>query len=135
MSDRIHLQRPGLYRLPGHGLGHWAVGFLGMVALSLMLEGCATYRQNAGKLLASTALAVDAAMRGWREVVHMGKATPEQEAKVKAAFEKYQLAQSAAEAAYTLLMTMGDKSAWPTASAQLTESSTGLTSLIQSFKQ
>ncbi len=134
MNNARMAGQSNLLRLFYHGnrLGH--LGCLGLVALSLMLGGCVTYKQNAGKLLASTALTVDAAMRSWATVVKMGKATDEQQAKVRAAYEKYQMAMTVADAAYTALVSLDDKSLWPLASSQLTDASTSLTTLIQSSK-
>ena len=106
-----------------------------LTALMLaLLTACATYKDNAGKLLASTALTVDATMRGWGAYVRLGKATDDQQAKVRAAYEQYQLAMQAAQAAFTVLIATGNQPAWTTASSTLTSKSTSLTALVQSFQ-
>src|SRR5207247_7755155 len=89
-----------------------------LAALLTLLPACATYKQTAGKLLASTALTVDAAMRSWATVVKMGKATDDQQAKVRSAYEQYQLAMQAAEAAYVVLTGKGERGGWLIASSE-----------------
>jgi hypothetical protein len=65
------------------------------VALALLVIGCVTTQNTAGKLLASTAITVDGVMQGWAAWVVQGQATPPQEVKVKFAYAKYQESMSA----------------------------------------
>ena len=95
----------------------------------LLFVGC----QTSGKFLATTVTTVDAAMKGWAEYVVIGGATEQQQMSVKAAYEKYQVAEQAAEAAYVAAAKYGDDQAWLAASAALQESRTALFTLIASF--
>lgn len=69
-----------------------------MLALSLCFGtvvigcsgGCANPERTAYQTTGVVVLSVDVAMNGWGDYVRAGKATPEDEAKVKAAYEKYQ---------------------------------------------
>ena len=98
------------------------------------LVGCATFQNNAGKTLASAAATVDAAMKGWAAFVVAGGATDAQQAQVRAAYGKYQLAMSAAETAYLTAVKSGDQSAWGTAASALLASQSQLIALVQSFQ-
>lgn len=99
----------------------------------LLVIGCQSFHQNAGKLLASTALTVDAAMRSWANYRVRNNVSTDAEARVKKAYEQYQLSMDAAQAAYTAMVTSGDKSIWQQAAAILQTSSASLTELIGSF--
>lgn len=68
--------------------------------VAILATGCATYLENTGKTLASVAITVDGAMKGWASWVKTGHATQANEDSVKAAYEKYQLAMQTAEDAY-----------------------------------
>lgn len=68
--------------------------------LLLALTGCASYMDTTAKGLSSVAITVDSSMKGWAQWVKMGKATVGDEAKVQAAYEKYQAAMATAESAY-----------------------------------
>lgn len=71
-----------------------------LLLVAFLATGCATYLENTGKTLASVAITVDGAMKGWASWVKSGHATQGDEDKVKAAYEKYQLAMQTAEDAY-----------------------------------
>jgi len=60
------------------------------VAIAGWLCGCATFNTNAYKSIGTAAVAVDASMQAWGAYVRDGKATPAQEATVRAAYERYQ---------------------------------------------
>lgn len=72
------------------------VAFVSMLALGFVIAACApstgcqnperTAYQSTGVVV----LSVDAAMNGWGDYVRAGKASAEDEAKVKAAYLKYQ---------------------------------------------
>lgn len=101
--------------------------------IATMLCGCATWQKNGGKLLASTAVAVDSAMQGWAVWVVDGKATAGDEAKVKLAYIKYQLAMKGASEAYMASVKLGDESIWKRAVAGLMASHDELVALIQNI--
>jgi hypothetical protein len=61
-----------------------------ILAAAFELTGCRSPEQAAYRATGSVALAVDAAMRGWGDYVRAGLATPQQEATVKGAYERYQ---------------------------------------------
>lgn len=108
---------------------------IAIVALaSLVLLGCASFQTNAGKSLVTITKTVDAAMQGWAIWVSLGKATPDQQAKVKAAYEKYQVAELAAEHVYVALSTNADKTPWQQAYAVLVATQGDLLALLKAFK-
>lgn len=98
--------------------------------VATMLCGCATWQKNGGKLIASTAVAVDSAMQGWAVWVVDGKATAGDEAKVKLVYIKYQLAMKAASEAYVASVKLEDKSIWTQAVAGLVAAREELIALI-----
>lgn len=63
--------------------------FLALAAL-LFAVGCANLETTAYRTIGTTAVTVDGAMKGWGDWVRAGKATPKDEAVVKAAYSKYQ---------------------------------------------
>ncbi len=105
--------------------------FLPLIAILLL--GCASFNNTAGKLLVSAAMTVDASMKGWASYVVAGGSTPEQENEVKTLYKKYQAAMSVAQTAYVAAASGGDKTVWNNASAALTASSGALSSLVQTF--
>lgn len=82
------------------GSGGAGTGAMLMLCAMLAGGGCATWQDTDGKLLASTAQSADAAMKGWAAYVADGHAAPAQEAKVMAAYQKYQAAMRVAREAY-----------------------------------
>lgn len=99
--------------------------------------GCKTSQiDTAGQVLATTAVSVDAAMKGWASYVTIsGAATREQQDNVRTLYAHYQSAFSIAQSAYVALATTGDASIWTRAAAALTQSKTALLdylNLIQS---
>jgi len=104
-----------------------------LLALAFLI-GCATFQGNAGKVLATAATTVDAEMKGWAAFVVAGGATDAQQAQVRAAYSKYQIAMSAAETAYMTAVKTGDQSSWGTAAAALLASQSQLIALAQSFQ-
>jgi hypothetical protein len=94
----------------------------------LVVLGCATTNTDtAGRLLASTAQTVDAAMKGWAQWVQMsGKATKADQDNVRSLYSNYQTAMSIAQASYIAFATTGDKNVWLRASAALTASKADL---------
>ena len=65
--------------------------------------------------MASTVQTVDAAMKGWATFVAIGGATAQQEASVKAVYEKYQACQRVAEKAYVAAAVSGDRNSFTVA--------------------
>lgn len=110
-----------------------AVAFL-LASLIGCVSGCATTQTTAGKLLASTAITVDGAMQGWATWVAAGQSNPQQEAQVKAAYQKYQASMALASSAYAALAAGGDKTAWETAANLLTANQNALLAIITSFQ-
>lgn len=106
---------------------------LGLVMLAFIV-GCASIQTNAGKLLATTAMTVDASMKGWAVWVAKGQAAPDEETVVKAAYEKYQTAMAIASNAYAVLVATKDQTAWTQAAATLTANAGNLTKLITQFQ-
>lgn len=105
------------------------------IALMALLIGCATTQDNAGKLLASSAVTVDGAMKGWAAWVAQGQATDDQQAKVRTAYAQYQASMSVAQAAFNTLVATGDASGWQKASTVLTTNQQALMALTQMFVQ
>lgn len=99
-------------------------------ALLLAFTACASFQNTAGKLLASTADTVDAAMRGWATYVVINKVGEDKQLPVRNAYANYQTAMVAAESAYKAAVQSGDQSAWSQASAALTAASGALTTLV-----
>lgn len=108
-------------------------GFLCFIMVAF-LTGCTTFQGSAGKTLASTAQVVDSAMQGWATWVVLGKATTEQENKVRAAYTKYQYTMGAARNAYILLGQTGDKLPWEQASLVLTQCKQELLDMVAQFQ-
>jgi hypothetical protein len=71
------------------------------IAVAGWLCGCATFQTNTYKAIGTAAVAVDASMQAWGDYVRQGKATPAQEATVRAAYEKYQQAMRTAHVLVT----------------------------------
>ncbi len=105
------------------------------LAFVVALMGCATtWQSSAGKVLSSTALTVDAAMKSWAIYVVKFHPPANQEQKVKEAYEKYQVAMKAACEAYSTAIIAKDQSVWMVASSVLTAASGSLTQLITAFQ-
>ena len=108
---------------------------IAVCALMVSLLGCATLQSNSAKTLATTAQTVDAAMQGWASWVVLDQATDEQEAKVRAAYTKYQLAMGVARNAYTISTKTGDTTAWKAAAEALLASKNDLLNLVAEFQK
>lgn len=101
-----------------------------LVAVGLaFVTGCVSVQDRAGKYLASTAITVDAAMRGYAAWValHPGPPSPEQ-ATVRAAYMNYQATMMIATNAYAAAVLSKDWSGWDGASNQLFVAKTALIS-------
>lgn len=63
--------------------------------------GCATPEQAAYRTIGVITSGVDGAMNGWGDYVRSGSATPEEQARVRAAYERYQATMRLARIAIT----------------------------------
>lgn len=102
---------------------------ISVIALAFLL-GCATFNDNAGKVLATVAKTVDTAMQGWAQYLKLHPLPPSKQMRVKSAYEKYQLSMAAAEKAYIELVKTGDRTAWQAAAAALTAAQADLLAAI-----
>jgi len=109
------------------------VATLAMLALLFTSTGCVTFQDRSGKTLASIVQAVDSGMKAWATFVAIGGATPQQEASVKALYEKYQACERVAEAAYVSAALNGDKDGFTRAVTALQAIRTDLILLISTF--
>lgn len=75
-----------------------------LLPLLLLLLGC----QSAYKTTGVTIVTVDAAMNAWGDYVRAGLSTPEEEAKVKSAYDKYYAAIQGEKAAVIAYKSTGD---------------------------
>jgi len=107
---------------------------LSLLAVVALLTGCATWQDNAGKSLASTAKIVDAGMKGWAAYVVRANPSEETQQKVRAAYAQYQLSMDIALSSYTAAVQSKDSSVWEQASAALIASRTSLLNLLQSLE-
>ncbi len=99
-----------------------------------VLMGCATsWQNNAGKTLATTAQTVDAAMKGWGMYVVTANPPERQQATVRDAYGKYQIAMDGAVKAYNTAVTLQDQSAYTQASGALLAASKDILALIAAF--
>lgn len=105
----------------------------GLAVLTLMLTSCKTTNLE-GRLLASTAQTVHAAMQGWAVWVVKGQATEDSEARVRAAYGRYQLAMDAALSCYTVWKQTGEKHYWTRAEITLRTNRETLLNLISSLR-
>ncbi len=72
-------------------------------------SGCQT---TPGKYISSSSTTVNHAMQAWAVYVVDGRATPEQEAAVRAAKDNYDVAEDVAVIAYAQSQSTGDQSRW-----------------------
>lgn len=102
------------------------------LAFALMFStGCGTPTNKINQTVAATTTTVDAAMNGWGGWVRAGKATKEDERKVREAFVKYQAAMGAAETiTIAVLNSPQEQPALNTAIAATASASADLIALI-----
>ncbi len=104
-----------------------------IIALAVLLTGCATFNNSAGKLLASTAATVDTSMKAWASYVVVAKIDADGQREVRNAYVKYQAAMATAETAYVALVKDGNRPTWETARTVLAATTASLTDLINLF--
>lgn len=108
---------------------------LPLLVVLALLPACTTFKGNAGKVLSSTALTVDAAMKGWASYVVLNNVPADKQMPVRVAYGQYQTAMAAARDAYVSLALNNDTNAWTVAQQALTAASSNLTKLIQQLSQ
>ena len=101
--------------------------------LLILALGCASFQTNAGKTLASTAITVDAAMKGWAKWADQNGRDPARDLSVRTAYVRYQMAMQVASSAYVRLAQSQDRSQWNTASANLLKESAAVLDIIKAF--
>ena len=101
--------------------------------LVMFLTGCANWRQASYKATGSVVITTDAAMTAWATYVAAGSAKPEQEVRVKAAYEKYQKAALAVIAAGKSATADGNRAPFDIAVAASSAAQADLVALVQSF--
>lgn len=104
-----------------------------IIGLLFITTACNTIKNTGPKVMASTALAVDAAMKSWAVWVVNGHATPAQEQNIRDVYKKYQVSMLIAYNAYTQSVNSGNDSAWKIASTMLDSNKNQLISLVQMF--
>lgn len=77
-------------QLKKHMLAFVAMVVLGFAIAICLPVGCGSPEQSAYQATGVVTISVDAAMNGWGDYVRAGKASAGDEAKVKAAYERYQ---------------------------------------------
>ncbi len=105
-----------------------------LVALGLVLAACTTFKSTAGKTLASSALTVDAAMKGWATWVVKMNVPETQQSPVRDAYLKYQASMAVATNAYNTAVLTGDQTGWQQAQNILQNNQQALLNLIRSFQ-
>lgn len=104
---------------------------LPLLCILALMPACSTTKGNAAKTLASTALTVDAAMKGWAAYVVMNNVAVDKQQPVRVAYSQYQTAMAAARDAYVTWATTDAQDPWLIAQQALTAASSNLTKLIQ----
>ena len=94
---------------------------ISVIALAFLI-GCATFNDNAGKVLATAATTVDTAMTSWAQYLKLHPLPASKQMRVKSAYVSYQASMAAAEKAYIELVKTGDRTAWAKVAAALTAS-------------
>jgi hypothetical protein len=105
-----------------------------LLACLFVLAGCASLETNAYRTIGSTAVTVDAAMRGWGDYVRAGKATPANQVAVKGAYLRYQTAMTVAQQAVIVYKANGDKVTFQTSIDMLNAAKDVLIGLVEKGK-
>lgn len=101
--------------------------------LVMFLTGCANWKQAAYKSTGTVVITVDAAMTAWASYVATGQTKPEQEVKVKAAYEKYQSAALTVISAGQAATTNETRALFDVAVAIASATQADLVALVKSF--
>ena len=102
------------------------------IVLSVLALGCHTTNPS-GRTLASVASSVDVGMHVWAVFVKNGHATADQEAKVRLAYTRYQLAMQVALSTYQAAYNTKDDTLMTQIITAVKASSDDLLELVQSF--
>lgn len=105
------------------------------LCLTLALCGCASWQSTSGKVLTSSALTVDATMKGWAKWSATHPVSEQTHASVRGAYEKYQAAMAVAVEAYADAVNSGERTAWGNAREALELALSALTTLTQSSQK
>lgn len=109
--------------------------FFSLLLLAALL-GCATPEQGAYRVIGSIVVTVDGTMNGWGDYVRAGLSTPDEEAQVKAAYERYQATMRLARVTIATANAQPDGSSKiDTALATIQASSGQLIAIIQQLLQ
>jgi hypothetical protein len=100
-----------------------------LLSVTFLVCGC----QTPGKIIATTSTSVDHAMQTWAVYVVDGKATPEQETKVKEFKLRYDAAEDLALSAFIEYTKTDDKSVWLRAKDLLKAQQLNLINLVNQF--
>jgi Mrp family chromosome partitioning ATPase len=104
-----------------------------LLVLAAML-GCATPEQGAYRVIGTITYSVDGAMNGWGDYVRAGLATADDQAKVKAAYERYQSAMRLARVTVATVKSQPEGTATMDAALAAAEAASGqLIGIIQSL--
>lgn len=114
------------------------IPFAAAIALAACLFlnfGCATPELVAYRALGTTAVLVNAAMNGWGDYVRAGLATPDDQIRVRGAYEKYQASMKVAK---SVALAMKDSGAindpvWLTVVNAVTSSANDVINLVAKF--
>jgi hypothetical protein len=99
----------------------------------LAFTGCQT-SNTPGRVRASTVTTVRAAMEGWWTYEALGQAKPEEVAKVRELYARYQAVEAVAEKAYIVAAKLDDQTAWRQASEALKATQAELLAIIHEFQ-
>lgn len=104
-----------------------------LLSVLALLTGCANWKQAGYKGTGTVVITVEAAMKAWAGYVAAGQAKPEQEVKVKAAYEKYQKAALVVIDAGQAATKTGNRGAFDVAVSVAAATQADLVGLVQSF--
>ena len=109
-----------------------------MPVLMLLLTGatCANLEKTAYRTIGTTSVLVDGSMNTWGDYVRTGKASPGDEAAVKAAYQKYQRAMQSLRTTVRIAKTAPEgQAALETASQIVSATSAEVIALIETLTQ
>lgn len=104
-----------------------------LLVLCLVAAGCKTTERRAYQVIGSVSVSVDTAMKVYADMVVAGKVSPENQAKVKRAYEVYQSAMASAHLAIMAARESG-KQGNDAVNIALDAVSASATSLIETVK-
>ncbi len=105
-----------------------------LLALTTMfLSGCAGWQQDGGKTLATVAVTVDSAMKGWATYCATHDVPQDEHGAVRNSYIRYQIAMKSASEAYQAAVMLKDKSAWQQVQGALLASKDDIVTLIKTF--